>query len=565
MSLSVLLARVCLLAAFATALPAAAFDTIWRNGLDYPANRHSPLGTNLDGVVDYSTSYNFTDAMKQSRSWITADTTGSGVFDTDDRACLDLDADGYVRSFTPQLANPGCTTPSYNAVSTLFFFGDFAGHYPSGRYVVTYTGQGDISYHYAATRNVALSTPGRDVLDVNAASGGWMMRINAIAPGNHPRDIHVWMPGYDERSGPSQLFHPDFLSLIRRNKVLRFMDWMGTNNSTQQEFADRPQIADVRWSEGNMPLEVMVELSNRSDTHPWFTMPHRASDDYFTRFAREVKRLLRPDLKVYVEYSNEVWNGQFSQGSYVEQQGTAAYGNQGSGFDRRLNWYGQRSAQLCDLWKAEFGTQAARVICVLGAQAANAYTQTQAADCPLWVAGRPCHAHGFGVAAIAPYFGGYLGHPDHSASVQSWTATQLFAEIKGGGLAGGPAGGSLAEVQGWISSHRTAAQQRGLRLATYEGGQHLAGVLGNENNTAITALFTGANRDTRMGAAYTQHLNFWKSAGGELFLHFTASSGYGKFGSWGAVEYLDQTSTPKHTALMNFIDANACWWSGCSD
>lgn len=554
-------------AAAALATPSAdAFDTIWRNGFDRPANYASPLGTNLDGVVDYSTSYNFVDAMKQSRSWITANTSGGGIFDTDDAACLDLDGDGYVRSLTPQTGSPGCTAPNYNAVSTLFFFGDFAGHYPSGRYVVTYAGQGDISYHFAATKNVALSSPGRDVLDVNAANGGWMMRLDAITPGNHPRDIHVWMPGHDERTGPSQLFHPDFLSLIRPNKVLRFMDWMGTNNSTQQSFADRPRLTDVRWTDGNMPLEVMAELANRVDADPWFTMPHRADDDYLTQFALAVKRWLRPDLAVYVEYSNEVWNGQFQQGAYVEAQGTAAYGNQGSGFDRRLNWHGQRTAQMCDLWKAAFGDQAHRVICVLGAQAANAYTQTQAADCPLWTQGRPCHAHGITAVAIAPYFGGYLGSPAHATTVQAWNATTLFAEINAGGqVTGGPSGGSLAEVQPWITSHRAAADARSLHLVTYEGGQHLAGILGVENNTAITSLFTGANRDARMGAAYTQHLNFWKSAGGELFLHFTASSGYGKFGSWGAVEYLDQPDTPKQQALMDFIDTNPCWWSGCAD
>ena len=99
---------------------------------------------------------------------------------------------------------------------------------------------------------------------------------------------------------------------------------------------------------------------------------------------------------------------------------------------------------------------------------------------------------------------------------------------------------------------------------TYEGGQHLAGVLGVENDTAIANLFNGVNRDARMGTAYTQHLDFWRSAGGELFLHFTASSGYGKFGSWGAVEFLDQQTTPKQQALMNFISANPCWWSGWS-
>ena len=48
-------------------------------------------------------------------------------------------------------------------------------------------------------------------------------------------------------------------------------------------------------------------------------------------------------------------------------------------------------------------------------------------------------------------------------------------------------------------------------------------------------------------------------------MNFTASSGYGKFGSWGAVEYLDAQDTPKQQALLGFIDANPCWWSGCTN
>ncbi|MEO8670464.1 MAG: hypothetical protein ABI411_04050 [Tahibacter sp.] len=546
------------------ALPAAAFDTVWRNGFDNPANFGSPLGANLDGVVDYSTSYNFVDVMKQSRSWITQSTAGSGIFDTDDAACLDLDANGYVRSLVPQTGQPGCTAPNYNAVATLFFFGDFAAHYPGGRYVVTYDGQGSISYFFAATKNVALSTPGRDVLDVNAANGGWMMRLDAITAGNPIRNIHVWMPGFDENTGPSQLFHPDFLSLIRRNKALRFMDWMGTNNSTQQEFANRPLLSHARWTERGVPLEAMVELANRTDANPWFNMPHRASNDYITQFALRVKQLLRPDLELYVEYSNEVWNGQFQQGAFVEAQGTAEYGNQGSGFDRRLNWHGERTAQMCDLWKAAFGSEAARVTCVLGAQAANDYTQTEAADCPFWLAGKPCSGHQLGAVAIAPYFGGYLDGPDTATTVQSWNLTTLFAELNSGGqVAGGPAGGALNEVKTWITSHHGAAAARGLHLVTYEGGQHLVGILGVENNTVIADLFNNANRDARMGTAYTQHLDFWRTNGGELFMNFTASSQYGKFGSWGAVEYLDQQNTPKQNALLGFIGAHSCWWTNC--
>lgn len=37
-------------------------------------------------------------------------------------------------------------------------------------------------------------------------------------------------------------------------------------------------------------------------------MPHLADDDYYREFARLVKRTLRPDVKVYVEWSNEPWH-----------------------------------------------------------------------------------------------------------------------------------------------------------------------------------------------------------------------------------------------------------------
>lgn len=558
--------RVALAALLFGAAPAGAFDTIFHHGFEFPANHASPLGTNLDGVLDWSSSYNFVDAMKQSREWITQN-PGAGIWDTGDEACLDLDAYGNLRSLAPVLANPGCSAPNYTAVATLFFFGDFAGHYPSGQYLVTWEGTASISYDFAATRNAALSAPGRDVLDVDANDGGWMLRFDAIDANDPPRNLHVWMPGWDERTGPSQRFHPDFLAHVARYRALRFMDWMQTNNSGQQEFADRPLPESIRWTlDGGVPAEIVVELANRLEADPWFNMPHRASDDYVARFAALVHRYLGAHRRVYVEYSNEVWNGMFSQSGYAEAMGTAAYGNVGAPFERLLNWHGQRTAEVCDLWKAAWGADAGRITCVLGAQGANAWTQAQAADCPLWTAGAPCSGHGIEAVAIAPYFGGYLGDPATQGTVAGWSLDTLFAELANGGeLPGGPAGGALVEPREAIDAHRVAAQARGLRLLAYEGGQHLVGYYGAENNDALTALLTGANRDPRMGGMYASYLADWRDHGGELFMHFSASGTYSKWGSWGAAEYIDGTPAPKHQALLDFIAANPCWWPGCTD
>ena len=160
----------------------------------------SPLGQNLEDVQDYSTSYNFVDVMKQSRSWITQN-VAAGIFDTDDAACLDLDEHGNVRSLTPQTNRPGCTSPNYDAVATLFFFGEWKGHYPGGRYTVRYTGNGKISYFFAAKK--FSSAPNRDEVDVDPSQGGWMMRIENIDPTNPIRDIHVQMPGHESNGTAS--------------------------------------------------------------------------------------------------------------------------------------------------------------------------------------------------------------------------------------------------------------------------------------------------------------------------------------------------------------------------
>lgn len=39
----------------------------------------------------------------------------------------------------------------------------------------------------------------------------------------------------------------------------------------------------------------------------WISIPHLADDDYITELANLLKDNLRPDIKVLIEYSNEVW------------------------------------------------------------------------------------------------------------------------------------------------------------------------------------------------------------------------------------------------------------------
>jgi hypothetical protein len=233
-----------------------------------------------------------------------------------------------------------------------------------------------------------------------------------------------------------------------------------------------------------------------------------------------------------------------------------------------MNQHGRRTAEVCDLWRAVFAGQTARVRCTLGAQAANTFTADEALDCPLWTGPghAPCAAHGIEAVAIAPYFGGYLGEAANADTVSTWDLDDLFAEIHcttGCFRAGEP--GAILETAAWVHDYRVDLDARNaapggpeLSLVAYEGGQHLvgAGLAGNDPRlAALTTLFVAANRDARMGAAYSDYLeDSWVAEGGELFVHFSDASLYTKFGSWGAVERLDLQDTPKNAALEAHAD-----------
>ena len=79
-----------------------------------------------------------------------------------------------------------------------------------------------------------------------------------------------------------------------------------------------------------------------------------------------------------------------------------------------------------------------------------------------------------------------------------------------------------------------------------------------------------ANRDPRMGQAYTRYFQQWKTVGGQLFMHYNDVGAGSKYGSWGAIESIMQTITPlssappKWQAIQSFISGNPCWWPNCS-
>src|ERR1700734_3882564 len=136
--------------------------------------------------------------------------------------------------------------------------------------------------------------------------------------------------------------------------------------------------------------------------------PVMAQQKYITHTSQLVHRPLGNTQKIYVELSNEVWNSGGSQYHYARTLGHAPSPSQpsgGGGFEYNREWFGMRTAQMCDIWKSVWGSDP-RLVCVLGAQAAWSFSATEALKCPYWTQGAPCSGHAINAVAIAPYLGG---------------------------------------------------------------------------------------------------------------------------------------------------------------
>ena len=519
------------------------------------------LGTNLHRLAAWSPQLPFLNAFKSARQWIPQNwgvaKNDEGkyeyVWDTGEFEQLDLDENGWVKSLpAPE------EQPEYSSVGTLMFRD--VGSYPGGKYIVLYEGEGNIEYALDGQKDKLASTPGRDVINVTPSNAGIWLRITDTDPnhtGDYLRDIRVIPEEYE--NAEHQIFNPAFLEKLQPFNTIRFMDWMGTNNSQQGEWSQRPTPENSLFFGEIATLEDMVELANRTNTNPWFTMPHMATDDYIYNFANYVKDNLDPQLKVYVEYSNEVWNSDFSQGWWIEQQGKNEWSDSSdSGYTKRIDWFGQRTTEMTQIWDDVFDTEGERVIGVLGAQAANPWTATRAlkytwSDEPL-----SHEEYGIDAIAIAPYFGSYLGNPEYEAQIKDLMDNEdlgtaldsLFEELTTGGvLNNAPNGGALQQAYDWTAAYVDLAEQQNLDLIGYEVGQHLSGNRGVQENEAITKLFTAANRDPRMKAVYEEYFITLDELGMDLSVNYTDISRYNKWGSWGTLENIYQESSPKYDAI----------------
>lgn len=538
------------------------------------ANANSALGINLNGVSYYSPEVPFLDLFKSNGGFYTHNSSGA---ETNEEQYLSLDSNGWP---TTLKAVNDPSPQQFTQVSALILRSpNSTPVYVSGQYIVLYQGQGTLSYGFDAIKNTSMSTAGRDVITVaKATGGGILISITSTDPngtGNYIRNVQVVSAAQESALLGGQMFNPAFVSLLKKFRALRFMDWFATNGSTLSSWSNRPLPTNANWAGTNgVPYEVAIQLANAVGADGWFNVPVMADDTFMMQFATLVHNQLGVAQQAYVELSNEVWNSGFSQYAYANSQGRATWPNAGSGADYGNNWYGMRVAQMCDIWRQVWGADSGRIICVMGAQAAVPWTATEALNCALWTgAGNaPCASHGIGAVAIAPYFGGSA--PAVWTSQADGGLSSLFAAMNSQNDPSVPTGGYLGQALGWVSAYGSALTPYKLPLIAYEAGESFVafphGVNPDGSNNALTNLYIAANRDARMQSTYQTYLQGWKSNGGELIMHYNDISPYSQYGEWGALESIMQSVTPlgsappKWQALQGFLSNAPCWWAGCA-
>ncbi|MBN2476822.1 MAG: hypothetical protein JXB62_19605 [Pirellulales bacterium] len=492
-----------------------------------PGPARPRLGMNLNGPADWNSELPFVDVFRLSRPWISqreGQPWGKGPE-------LELDVHGWVKRLEPGCfaETPLCTIEP--------------GHYPGGRYTVLYDGRGELDFSGAATE--VSGRPGRIVIEVDPSRGGFFLQLKATDPEDYVRNIRVIMPGFEQtyRDNP---FHPVFFQRWQGVACLRFMDWMHTNGSKIRAWSDRPKPDDATFCQKGVAPEVMIDLCNRLETDAWFCMPHLADDEYVRRLAELVCRELDPKRKVYIEYSNEVWNTMFPQTRYSwDRAKRLGIGSSERPWEGGGKFYARRSVEIFKIWEEAFGG-CQRLVRVLAWQSGNTWWMEQIV-LPYEDAYRHADA-----LAIAPYVSMNVpreGKELTSGEVEKWTVQQALDHLENE---------SLPRSIRAIRATKETADRYGLKLIAYEGGQHMVGVAGGENSQPMTRLFHEANAHARMGNIYDEYYRAWTEAGGDLFCYFSSVGRWSKWGSWGIMQYYDDdpAKSPKLTATLRW--ARSC-------
>jgi hypothetical protein len=315
-------------------------------------------------------------------------------------------------------------------------------------------------------------------------------------------------------------FAQQFVDRTRQFGTIRTMDWNLTNEDRPITWQGRVTKSWFTQADREVAIEHQIDLAVLCDANLWFCVHHRADDDWVRQCAKLFKQQWPGKRTLYLEHSNEVWNGGFPQYRYCVDRSPSGI---------PLEYHIQRTAAIVRIFRSE----GVECVGVLGAQSVAvdhfnwALRQLKLDKLPGEI----------DMVAIAPYFGYQIVN---KASVDA-----ILAECAA----------SIQQIAGHITAWKATCDRLGVTLGAYEAGQHLALHPSEYSNTAFVNNYIAANRDARMYDLYRSYLAQWdRLTNRSVVCLFNSVYQPSQFGSWGLLEHESQPiEAPKYRAVVEHM------------
>ncbi|HFA51021.1 MAG TPA: T9SS type A sorting domain-containing protein [Bacteroidetes bacterium] len=476
------------------------------------------FGMNLNFPNYFSTERPFKNLFRFNSGFYTVDAAMPWV-PTGQYNSMPKDADGYP------LEVPWTNASGTHLVKTVL---SDNGYYPQERLVVLYDGEGDLQ----CTEPMENISPGRFETIVGN-TGQILLEINSSLAGNHIRNIRILRMGDEFDDLIAAPFHDTFLVRLQAFKAIRFMNWMRTNNSTMTEWDQRTLPNFYNQSDentGGVAYESIIQLCNILQKDAWVCIPHQVDENYIVQLGQLFNSSLDPNLNVYIEYSNEVWNWGFSQAFYVTDNGP-----KNISYPRR---YTERAINAMNIFRNQFGGSAARVKRVLGTQLTHNWVTHEILG----------HAAPNDYEYISPsaYFGWAGGSCESSLNASS-TALDVINCTRTT---------FLEQMPSWREDYFNA-KMYGKEIVNYESGNHMTNF---NNSVPFAQAIRDAQTHPEIYNLYQEVIDSLRKFDCRLSMYFVLASRLGNsVDVFGHLDDIDQAgpfmnTAPKYQVLLDNIE-----------
>lgn len=469
------------------------------------------IGVNIGKTAPWGEPPLFANVMKQSSNWLVQDVQGNQ---------WNIDSLGGTAVQIPSLVNgyPNQVPFSINGqalkVHTFFLNSQPAPwYYPAGDYTLVLQGTGTVSLEWDYFGQ--FTAPGTYTIHIaNPTEAGIHLIIDSSSTTDPIHNIEFLLPHHGPNS--NRTFNQAAVDKMQPWNVIRFLKATNIEENPVVDWADRPlpdyynyfddgeEINNSQILRG-MPWEVMIQLCNEHQIHPWICLPYKVNDHYVTELATLLRDSLDPNLRAYIEYSNETWNSFYGNThQHVNTQGTAL-GYSLDPFQAGIYYTVRRSIEVYEIFENVYGnTLPQRVTKVLAGAGFDWYMLN------MYNALHDSLVNPKGTMpdawATAPYVGGEI--IDHMLNPNNPISSQLCSVTTQDILDSLYDNMPPIMLESMVPA-RHYADLLGIQLFTYESGQHLvpAGFQGI-SDSCLNQTVAQTNRSVGMEQFYCDYISY---------------------------------------------------------